>query len=934
VSVPWEVGSAVLRAALLGSDRRLAGIAAELVGDFSDTPAGVDLLKECLRAEDEGIRQRGVEVLESFASAGLASLLARSLQDEAEIVRRSASSTLGIIVGMPSHPLRQEVLEALAQAGGPLARAVLANEDVHVRRQVAQALAFARSDLALPALAELSDDQDGEVRQEAVLALAAIGTPQAVEMMVAHLADPSYRVVASALDMLSASLGGGSSEFLGCLRRALDHPSAEVRRHAVLMLNAFDLPQTRDILEKAAVDEDFEVARGASEMLRGLGAEARMDWLSRDMAEQVGGERARAVWEAGDIGREATQNTGTAGDAVPFLEDILAHGSSSEKVHALSELSSLVDIGDSGAMQDALNDPASAVRNRAADTFSYTRDAGFLAWVMKNHPDAMVRRRAAEVLVANPGGPAAARRARTAISFASERTVGVALFGHFLAALRDRDPVVQEHACEAVRECARGAELLPVRRTLEELHRLAGDDAVSVLLQDDAENAADVVEKAGFGRTVAEAGDGVLAWWQELVAQAGALRWDEDRGAFAVGGGLGPEVAEAWARDYRLSEAQAQGIRPALLGGGPLDPELTGIISQGLVGDLCAACDALAHAARALRLIAQEGHEERLAQWAEVLATAPSLEWGEALRGTGHLRRLRRRLARARIEVQRCLKSFGLETGTDPLGEALDDEDDWCSLTALTAALEMGDGTARPKDLRALCERNLDDEDFCEPVGRAALALLAGGQADGPRLAAGALEGADVDLRMDLTHALLAAAQDEPVMELLRGWLAGREVSTMAAACMALAVRGAGGDLGDANVPEAGGEPELRCALLALRAMANDAEAAQSLEAMLRNGESSERYLAGSCLGLARVWTAVLIFYSVRDQDVPYSLSLLCAASMVRLGHPAGVPWFRKVVQSPAGRDLAEMLVHVGRAVEDTIPLMLQCSAVNVGRFV
>jgi hypothetical protein len=116
--------------------------------------------------------------------------------------------------------------------------------------------------------------------------------------------------------------------------------------------------------------------------------------------------------------------------------------------------------------------------------------------------------------------------------------------------------------------------------------------------------------------------------------------------------------------------------------------------------------------------------------------------------------------------------------------------------------------------------------------------------------------------------------------------------------------------------------------------MANDPEAAHSLETLLREGTTGERYLSARYLALARVWTAVLIYSSVRDQDVPYPVQLVCARALVQQGHPGGFSWFQKMAGSVSNRALADFISHMALAVLDTVPLMLQCRAVNPGRFV
>ncbi len=93
--------------------------------------------------------------------------------------------------------------------------------------------------------------------------------------------------------------------------------------------------------------------------------------------------------------------------------------------------------------------------------------------------------------------------------------------------------------------------------------------------------------------------------------------------------------------------------------------------------------------------------------------------------------------------------------------------------------------------------------------------------------------------------------------------------------------------------------------------------------------------MSAQYLSIARVRSAAIVFASVRDQDdAPYLLRAFCAASLLRCGHPAGPGALDIASRASGGRFEADFLIHACRAIEDTIPLMLECKAVDVGRFV
>ena len=200
-----------------------------------------------------------------------------------------------------------------------------------------------------------------------------------------------------------------------------------------------------------------------------------------------------------------------------------------------------------------------------------------------------------------------------------------------------------------------------------------------------------------------------------------------------------------------------------------------------------------------------------------------------------------------------------------------------------------------------------------------------------------ALAGGNVDFRTELTERLLGAAQAEECAEILRNHVAGRAAGDLPAVCLALALRGAGHAVERFDPsPDVGADDrsELACARLALRIMDNDPDAAVQLANVVRNGSAEQQYRSANYLSLSRARSSVPVFASVRDRDGPYMLRALCAGSLLRRGHPGGPSWFEEALSSASGGARAGVLIHLSRAVEDTVPAMLECNDVNVGRFV
>lgn len=940
-SAAGRARGALVRAAVSSGSDQVARLGAELLSDAAEDGQAMELLELCFKSLDPVVRRRATDAVENFVDPAAVEYLAQALVDDATIVRRSAAVVFGLVVGTPNHALRCEVLSELSDPKSALARSVVENDDKSVRAQIAQGLAFADSDEVLPTLEAMSRDEDPEVRQEVVLCLAAVGSDRAAELLSGCLDDPSYSVASTVLDMLAALLGAGSSSFLEQLERAVHHNLPEVRRQAVLMLDRFDHEEAVPVLEDASDDRDFEVARRAGEMLRRMRTESRLGWLADELSDQMAGERALPTWEAGNIGLEAgvRQLAHMAGaeeslnQVILMLEDAIREGDSSDRVHAVSELSSLKDIGQSPPMREALRDPDSAVRSRAADALSYTRDAGLLVDVLTGHPDPMVRRRAAEALAQNPGGRGKRGQMAASVSFSGVRTAGMELFSYLLKALRDEDTGVRQHACTAIRDCAQRVGLLPVRQTLRALERVEQDLQVSVLVQEDAAQTADRVRETEIGASIAQWVDGVLEWRGVVARQAYSLTWDSEDECYSLRRALDEETAEQWAEQSGLTDEQAEGIKG---GGGRVDTTQAKAILNGVGRSQTSALECVAHASAALRLIGQQEHTNRLRQWAEAVKTGPRLDWGEDALACGVLARITRLRQLAWTQAQWAVASFDDAEARTALRDAADGADDWAALAALRALSELEGPDQQLERMEHLCAALADKRGARELVGQCAVILLSAGSGQAVPLLGRSLSGGRTDARMALTQRLMIAAQQPEVARALREHLCESDLREEACALMGLALRGAGAETADLDwsaadeMDDAGG----RFALHGMRAMDNEPEGAQALIEALRTGNPSESYLAAWYLSLARVRSAVPVFASVRDQEVPYILQALASGSLLRRGHSGGPSWFGKVMGGISGEVKARVLTHLSAAVEDTIPLMLQCNDVNVGRFV
>lgn len=951
VSAPDDVTAAFVQAAVRTGTSQVARAAADLLLDIKGAANALQVISECLRSEDSGVRSRAVEALDAVSDPGALNILAEAIESQDASVRRAAVNSLGLMLGTKYHPLKQGLLASLSDPASGLARSILDSEDVQLRREAAQAAGFETSEHVLPLLERLSDDPDTMVRREAVVALAAYGIEAAQRILESKLDDADYVVVASVLDALAPQYGRESIRMLDVLKKALKHPSTEVRRHAVLMLDHFALPQVEQILIEAVHDGDFEVERSAYELLRRLGSESSSGWFEAEGAGHDADEQTLMVWAAGSMGLESERvGVGPAGatpgalagkHVLELLERAAAQGDLSTRVHAVSELAELRDIADSPGLQKAIHDPDEPVRSRAAAALLLTRDAGLLAEILGGHPDPLVRRSAVETLASNPGGPRGQGVLRPTIQFTSTRTVGMDLFSRFLAALRDTDMGVRRGSCAALLSYAEFNCPMPLREALRALHTLADDDSAPSLVRDEALQAAEEMVQAHVAEPVVKVGDSVVEWRAQLARQAHALRRDQKSGGFVLEGrGAldGVDVDQMWPRELGLDPRAAHSAAEALRSGEPLQPDVAQAAMGGLARGLIACLDAVYQAARAVRMMGEKACASAVQQWADAMRGGPRLDWGEDQRAQTWARLLPRLRRRAAIETAAAVESFKDSPDPAVLDEACADDDDWVRMAALVARSELAaDAGPALAELAGLCRSHADDVGFAEVIGPAAIMLVGAGQAEFLPTVESVLGRTNTDDRLELISILRSAIREETTARALRSHLATGGLRRVGELCLALALRCAGFELDGLELPDAapeGADVELRCAVGALRAAQGDEEAVRALEKALRQGQERERYCSSAYLGLVRVRSAVPIFASVSDQDAPFALRSLCAGMLVRQGHRGGVGWFSNNVDHVIGLQKTRLAIDLSRAVADVIPLMLHCNDLNLGRFV
>ncbi len=951
VSESDEITAVFVRAAIRQGTTQLARAAADLLMDIKSADSALTVIKECLDADDLSVKRRAVEAIETLEDPSALDLLADALESEEDGVRRAATNSFGLVIGSKYHDLAHHILNEIEDPESRLFQVIAGSKDISLRREIAQSLGFARSDRVLPLLKKMAHDPDRQTRRESVLALAAIKTDQSTEILRDLLKDPDGLVVASVLDALAARYGRDSTRMLGALKQALDHPDSKVRRHAVLMLNQFPPADVRELLEQAAHDDAFEVQRSANSLLRVMRAGSGLTGMDKDRSQQTDNERTLSIWEAGNIGIESdaakqhsmleSHGQATAEEVVPILEKTAKGNFHFIRQHALTELIDLCDIADSPALQQGLFDDDESIRSRVAPALESTRDAGLLIELLETHNDANIRRRAVEALMDNPSGYTQGGIDRKRLTFSAERSEGMIFFSYFLNALGDEDEGVRQLACRAIGEFVEFDCPIPVAETRRRLEDLDDDPSVSSLTHEIAQNLLDDLEEASLSEPVVNAMESVPEWTNKLVTHLQSME-PTDNDQYVLNRDCGIEsddLRELWEEGFGMAPDVVDEAVEAFEEGNPLPNDAVQNIIPGLRNTIEDALISFHHASGALVLIGEAEWSQKAGEWAESLRNGlqmNSVDDSEVGPSNKRLQRLRARASLAAQTARETLSDNPDYTEIHTTLKELDDE--WIEIAGLTMLSEWADEDIDVDDLAERTRKHCDDPAFAVTTGRASLVLLQHDHYEALDWLQNVLPNVDTDVRCELTQNLMAIAQWEEIGNHLQEHLTSASGSGLGQLCMALALRGAMGDVIDADDIATDNEDddfELQCAVHALGAMDNQEKHAVWLKDKLRNGDQHERYAAASYLGLARVHSALPVWASVSDQvDSAWDLRVLNAAMLVRHGHRLGIRWFAKNAEQRPSRQKPPMATQLARAVEEIIPLMYQCRTINLGRFV
>lgn len=236
---------------------------AELVGVALLALGDLDNLVKLLEAPNPHLAEIAVEALGRLGEEGAGEALARALKHPAASVRRAAARHLAYLED-------RDPLEYLLIA--------LADPDRQVQLEAVHSLGHLGRNQAIPALEELLESHDPQLRQATMDALVQIGGPQVEQLFLEGLDDPlaiRRRLCALGLGRLGSQRGGER------LWGLLEDPDAEVRSAAVMALLELAGADAEQVakLDRVLADPEPRVRLTLVERLARLPGQAGEDLL-------------------------------------------------------------------------------------------------------------------------------------------------------------------------------------------------------------------------------------------------------------------------------------------------------------------------------------------------------------------------------------------------------------------------------------------------------------------------------------------------------------------------------------------------------------------------------------------------------------------------------------------------------------------------------
>ncbi len=214
---------------------------------------------------------------------------------------------------------------------------------------------------AAPAVMQMLDDEDPEVRALACGALARIGASTAVPALFDALADASPRVAHAAAAAINSL---GSDQTAALAAQAVRSPNGAVRRHALRIFGYLGLPGAFEAARDALADSDPKVAEVAIGILGAL-EDPRADEVLAELARHTDEQLRVAAVRA--VAHRPTRSM----DRV--LEAALADPSPWVRYHACQGLGRQSRSGSAALVIARLADPMPQVRIAAIEALAFLR---------------------------------------------------------------------------------------------------------------------------------------------------------------------------------------------------------------------------------------------------------------------------------------------------------------------------------------------------------------------------------------------------------------------------------------------------------------------------------------------------------------------------------------------------------------------------------
>jgi HEAT repeat protein len=442
--------------------------AAEALGQLADAASAADilaLLKDPLRT----VRYSALTALSQLPLAEAPQEVAEIALDSADPLNYRATyvfgklqdpATLPALLELAKHDdarVRRQAILGLACLGQgevvEMIRRELASANRGVRVQFARSLAVVKTEAAVELLAQIAEDDQPFVVQEALRALGTLRSDTAYQKIVASLKHSRVEIRENAAAMLARQPEGrGAPDLIAALQDSAPDV-LEAVESALRILSDPDVPALEAELIQNLTDSDANVRAVSATRLRAYRSPQVQEALIAALDDAFYLVRARAAESLGYLNAAA---------AVPRLRTMTADADATIRSAAVAALGRLRDEPSLDLLLKALQDPAFDVREQAALGIACLRPSG----------------KAEAVSALINASSDAYPQVRSQAAFALGEIGGLSAITALEDLIREPDPSVARAAAEALIEATSG-QVPPV--LLDLIDSAPPDFAVSLL---------------------------------------------------------------------------------------------------------------------------------------------------------------------------------------------------------------------------------------------------------------------------------------------------------------------------------------------------------------------------------------------------------------------------------------------------------------------